>query len=360
MAEDQDQRTEEPTGKRLGDLRKQGQFPQSPEVQSAASLLVGALLLAFASKSAARASVASYADVMEWMLRDSFELADASQILLRSIGYVLLAMTPIWAVMMVVALVAGFAQSQGLFEWDLLKPKWSKLNPFAGLMGLFGIRGLTQLFKQVIKLAVLGFAGWIVFKSQWDSFLALFGTDAPGLASALLRLSVRTLLTLAIVYAIIASIDYMYEKRSFLKKNRMTKAEVKEEAKQAEGDPQIKGKIRSMMRSRARQRMLLRVKDADVVIVNPTHRAVAIRFAPEECNAPVVLAMGERKLAEKIRALAEENRIPIYEDRPLAIALLQMGVVGQPIPQPLYLAVAKVLHFVYHNMTPGGRPTRRR
>ena len=228
-----------------------------------------------------------------------------------------------------------------------ITPKFSHLDPMAGLKRLGSKDALVTLLKSMIKLIVLGFVTWRVLEGNWPELMSLAQTGPAAVAAVMHELVFRLIAVTGLAFLVIAFADYAWQVVKHRNSLKMTKDQVKHEAKDSDGDPHVKARIRTLHLQRSRQRMLQAVPTADVVITNPTHVAVALKYDPSESPAPIVVAMGERKLAERIKQLAKDSGVTMIENKPVARALLATCVVGQPIAPMLYAAVAEILAFVY-------------
>jgi len=250
-----------------------------------------------------------------------------------------------------VALLAGFianiAQVGFLFSSEAIMPKFSKIDPMKGLQRLFSTRSLVELVKSVAKILIVGFIAYLTMRSESDKILPLVQYSVPDILAYIGRVSFKILYTTSIVLLALAVFDYVYQKWETDKSLKMTKQEIKEENKQTEGDPLVKGRIRRLQREIARKRMMAQVPKADVVITNPTHFAVAIRYVPEKMKAPVVIAKGADFLAEKIKEIAKTHNVPIVENKAVAQVLYRMVQIDQVVPETLYKAIAEILVYVY-------------
>jgi flagellar biosynthetic protein FlhB len=246
-----------------------------------------------------------------------------------------------------VALIAGAAQARGTWTLEPLTPKWDRINPLTNAKQLVSSRAIVELLKACLKIVLVGVVAYVVMRDAWPDLVDLGSRDASGLMEALGRHGGRLFLIAGIAYLALAGFDYGWQLWQHLQQLKMSKDEVKRESKQQDGDPMVKARMRSIGRARLRRQMLRDVAKADVVIVNPTHRAIALRYDPLAAPAPIVLAMGERKVAERIKEIAKQAGVPMIENKPLAIALISSARVGMMIPAELYAAVAEVLAFVF-------------
>ena len=239
------------------------------------------------------------------------------------------------------------AQTRGLFTMESLAPKFSRLSPLQGLKRMFSLRGVIELLKAMIKIIILGSIIWNALQKDFWNFSQLMDMEPFQAMTYTGDMILSIVQPVAIAMAFVAGFDLFYQWWDYEKNLRMSRQELKEEYKQTEGDPQIKGKIRERQQAQARQRMMQKVPSADVVIRNPTHYAVAIQYDPSRNNAPVVVAKGADSLALRIVAVAEEHGVFITENRPLARGLYEAVDLDQEIPDRFYQPVAEVLAFVY-------------
>ena len=245
------------------------------------------------------------------------------------------------------AVAATFAQTRFLVSAESMKPKFSRLSPLQGFKRLFSLKSLVETLKNLIKIAILMA---IIFLSIRDMFLESSNylyTDLTAAAAHLVEMAGEMVVRICIAFVAVAAMDFLYQWWDYEKNMMMTKQEVKEEYKQMEGDPQVKGKIKEIQRRRAQQRMMQQVPGADVVIRNPTHFAVALRYKPDQDDAPIVLAKGQDNIALRIVQIAEENKVAVIENVPLARALYAQAELNQMIPPELYGAVAEVLVYIF-------------
>ena len=266
--------------------------------------------------------------------------AQGGGVLLRTVG-------PIAGVCALGAVAATLAQTRLLVTGELLRPKLGRINPLQGFKRLFSLRSLIETLKSLLKIGILLVIIYNGVGGMFQESVKYLYTDVPGAGVHLFDELMGMIWSIAIAFAILAAADYFYQRWDYERQMRMSKQEIKEEFKQVEGNPQVKGKIREIQRQMARTRMMQQVPQADVVIRNPTHVAVALRYRPETDSAPVVLAMGLDEVALRIVRVAEENRVAVIENVPLARALYKSGELGREIPPELYGAVAEVLVYIF-------------
>ncbi|MBF0368478.1 MAG: flagellar biosynthesis protein FlhB [Magnetococcales bacterium] len=349
MAEDtdKDSKTEEPTGKRLGDARNKGQVATSREVGTAFLFLAATGLFYFQGRSLWNA----LQEKLRFFLGGAIsnELTEYGVVLLLQdlVKAVVLDLAPFFIVFVVMALMGSILQNGFMISFEALKPKFSKLNPITGFKRLFSMRSLVELLKSIMKMTVISLAVWYALKDSSDKILGLAATSLEDMITFMADdiIQVMWLVTLAFIF--LALIDFIYQKFEYIKGLRMSKQEVKDEQKQMEGDPLIKGRIRQIQREMAQRRMMDEVPQADVVLTNPTHYSVALRYTAGEMSAPKVVAKGTGHIALRIRELAKENGVPLVENPPLARNLYQGVDLDQAIPAEYFKAVAEVLAYVF-------------
>jgi flagellar biosynthesis protein FlhB len=348
MAESAQEKTEAPTPRRRWEARQEGRIARSVELSTAIVLLAGTIGL---SVGCGRA-LTEYATKL---LRESSRALSAGNLtmsggilVLRSTaaGF-LFAVLPLGLVLMGGAIAINAAQARGLFTTKPIEPKWSNIDPISGFRRLANLEAWFTLAKSIVKLAAIGLITWLVIRRSWPELVSLSSAGPAEIAIVLKTVLTRLAAIAGLAFLLIASIDYAYQRFQLERSLRMTRQEVILEHRETEGDPRTKSRIRSMALAMARKRMLQRVPTADVVITNPTHIAVALRYDTSIAPAPIVVAMGQRKLAERIKAIARKADVPIIENKPIARALLATAKVGYPIPPALYAAVAEILAFIY-------------
>ncbi len=348
MAEQQDTERELPASqKRLDEARERGQTPRSRELTTAALLLAGAATLAAVGPHIAQQSLAYLRGALTLTRASAFDPAIA----LESAGQLawqgFMPALPVLAVLFFAALLAPLAIGGWLFSSEPLMPDFSRLNPISGLAKLVSMQSLAELGKAIGKVLLIGgVVGWLIWRDQQAFIMPL--AQSPQAAAAFVgHLITRDFVWMAAVLIAIAAVDVPLQLWQHAKGLRMSADEQKRESKEAEGDPQIKGKLRARQREAARRRMMAAVPKADVVVTNPTHYAVALSYQGASMRAPRVVAKGADEVAARIRALAEEHGVPILEAPPLARALYKHAELEAEIPAALYNAVAQVLAWVF-------------
>ncbi|HEY1096556.1 MAG TPA: flagellar biosynthesis protein FlhB [Alphaproteobacteria bacterium] len=345
--EEEDDKTEDASAKKMNEAREKGQVALSRELNSWVVMAAGAFLVATVlgrfSEDLAR-KLKNFIAAPHSIVLDGGGAHALLFDLMITIGPYLL--VPL-CVIMLAGILAPLAQVGPLLTWAKLEPKFSKLNPLPGFKRLVGMQSLVELAKSIAKLSIIGGATTVILRPYVENGEGLIGQDL-GIILGILRQEIVQLfiVTLSITF-VLAVGDYVYQRYQLNKSLRMSKQEIKDEYKQAEGDPVVKGKIKQMRAQKARQRMMARVPDASVIITNPTHYAVALEYNREKMNAPVVTAKGIDNLALRIRALAEEHNVPIVENPPLARGLHASMEIDDEISEEHYKAVAEVISYVY-------------
>ncbi|MBP9000600.1 MAG: flagellar biosynthesis protein FlhB [Lachnospiraceae bacterium] len=348
------EKTEEPTAKKLEDARKEGQVAKSKEIANGLGLLALFLLLKIMVGSIGTSFLESFSMVYNRIpvickLNGGASPMGDISILLRTVMLrLLIILLPVLLIGFAVAFVSDLFQVKWRPTSKPLQPKFSKLNPLNGIKKIFSAQSLVELVKSVAKILLIAFVTYSYIKKKSGLLYALYDMSMMQAVNLIGETVIELGIRISAIYMIIAGADFMYQKYKFKNDMKMTKQEVKEEYKNAEGDPEIKGKIKARMREASQRRMMQAIPKADVVITNPTHYAVAIRYDTEVAPAPIVVAKGSDYLAQKIKQIARENNVEIVEDKPLARMLFANVDVDKQIPPELYQAVAEILAMVYH------------
>jgi len=342
------ERTEKATGKRRMEARKRGQVALSREIPSTLILFTLLGVFVFAGPHLLDQLTRLLAGIFGRLhLLRVQTLGDAGALLLDLTLTALWLLAPICLPLMVAGFIGNVTQIGFELHAEAISPKFSKLNPMAGLKRVFSTRGLVELAKSLLKIVFVGAIAWSVVSGYLTEFPSLVRRDVGGIWDFTHTAAFKIILYVCLALIVLAALDYLYQRWQHEESLKMTKQEIKDERKQTEGDPQVKSRIRSLQRQAAYQRMMAEVPTSDVVITNPTHLAVALRFDPAAMTAPRVTAKGADYVAERIRDLARESHVPIVENKPLAQALYKMADPGDTIPVDLYRAVAEVLAYVY-------------
>jgi len=340
-------KTEQATPKRREEARKKGQVAKSRELSSITILSTGLLYLFFLGEN----TVATLGTMIHKIFLSIPHFTQGSNdligLFMQSITRYLWITLPMMLVLCVVSLLANLLQTGFVLSVEPLAPKASKINPIQGLAKILSKRSLVELVKSIAKVLIVGWAAFSTLRDMFSHLIPLMYQGEGQILTTLGQASLKVMIRCCWVLAILAILDYLYQKWEFAQNLKMTKQEVKDEFKQTEGDPLVKSRIKSLQREMARRRMMEEIPKADVVITNPTHLAIALRYDALTMVAPTVIAKGADRIAQRIKALAEENKIPVIENRGLAQNLYKLDI-GEGIPQQFYLAVAEILAYVYN------------
>lgn len=348
------EKTEPATQKRLQDARKKGQVAKSREITNGLELLALFLILKFWVGNIGIQFLELFQNMysripdVTTFWQGTMPERDIGILFRQMLLEVIIIVAPILVVGFLIAFITDLVQVKWRPTLEPIRPKFNKLNPLKGFKKFFSIGSLVELVKSVAKIGLISYICYTYLKDKWPILLNLYDVTLMQALQLVAEIVTDLGIRIAMFYMLIAFADFIYQKVKFKNDMKMTKQEIKEEFKQQEGDPQIKGKIRQKMREASMRRMMQELPQADVVITNPTHYAVAIKYDPEVADAPLVIAKGEDYLAARIKEVAKENKIEIVENKPLARMLYANVDIGQAVPPELYQAVAEVLAFVYH------------
>ena len=342
-----EEKTEQATPKKRQELREKGEVAKSRELPSVAVLLSALIALSLFGSY-------TYYNI-QVIMKGAFSLPTMNDLNIsefivfaqKVITHFILALCPLLAAVFVTAILSNIMQVGFVLSGESITPKLSKIDPIKGFGRLFSKQGFMELFKSLLKMVIVGSIAYLTVKSEMNNIAHLGEMDLNSIFTYIFIIFFKIFIrcTLAMIFLVV--IDYAFQKWDFEKRNKMTKQEVKDEFKRTEGDPLIKSRIKSIQMEMARKRMMQAVPDADVVITNPTHLAVAIKYDSLSMDAPKLLAKGAGKIAQRIKDLAEEHDIPIMENRELARNLHSLVDIGQEIPPVLFQAVAEVLAYIY-------------
>lgn len=347
MADDSDlDKSEQPTDSKLKKAKEKGQIPRSRELTSLMILLVGIMLFWIMGTN----FVSKLKTIIQQAMLIALRTDDDKQIIFNLINLLTAgfwAILPIFVGLVIVAIIAPLSVGGLLFSLQSIKPNLGKLNPISGFKRLFSLRIFSELFKSILKVVLIAFAAALFLIHQFPNMLALPSMYLNNALSQVMQLLIYASLLIVLALIPMVGFDIFYQIWSNLKKLKMSKQEVKDEFKEQEGNPQIKGRIRQMQQAIARRRMMKDVPKANVIVTNPTHYAVALQYDEKTMSAPKILAKGTDNIASKIKQIAQEHQIPQLEAPPLARALYRHGEIGKSIPAELYAAVAQILAWVY-------------
>lgn len=350
MAEDPEsggEKTEDASSRKLSKAREEGQVAKSTEIPSVFVLLGGAVAL----YSASFFMYQNFIEVFHFNWRferiPDFTSLEIIKLLAYHSEKIFLMCLPMFAVVFIVALLSNFAQVGFEISWKAIEPKFSKLNPISGFKQKFSSRAVVEFVKTLVKVTVISLVSYYATKAVMIQIATLHDNSIGQIFLFLLIESFWILVKVCLIMIVVALLDYAYQKWKFLEDQKMTKKEVKDEAKQTEGDPMVKSRIRQLQHEAARKRMMADVPDADVVVTNPTRLAVALKYDNETMDAPTVLAKGAGPVAKNIRRIARENDVPLVEDKALARNLYKYVDIGGEVTSEQYQAVAELLAYVY-------------
>lgn len=349
MGEDGGDKSEEPTPHRLREAREKGQVAKSKEITTAVLLLMTYVVLRYTGEFSWKELTGMTQGILSQVPESAngFSLSFVGYLLIMGFKGFAFALIPIFTIAFLAAIIAEAAQTGFVFSTEALTPKLERLNPLEGFKKIFSMQGIVETIKSILKIIIVFYIAWLAIKEDLPYVVVLMdGTpwDAIVLGGSI---AYKVAIRVGLFYILIAILDYFYRRWEYMRGLKMTRQEIKEEYKRLEGDPLIKQRMRDLQRQAAYQRMMSSVPKADVVVTNPTHIAVALRYEQGKMKAPQLLAKGERKHAEKIKQIAEEAEIPIVENEPLARSIYRTTSVGQEVPRELYQAVAEVLAYLY-------------
>jgi len=346
---DTSDKTEKATPRRREELRKKGQVMQSREVPANLLLLVMLIAMKYCGNYLYR----EVSSVFRMFLTQpsDFNLqepAEAMRFMAYSVRQIIKISAPFFIIAVIIGFLGSYIQIGFLFTTEKLKPRFSNINPINGLKRIFSTRSLFELAKSLAKVIIIGWVAWSSIKTEFNSMIKLMGLELGPLTVYIANATLNAGIKISFALLTITAVDYFFQWRRHEKDIMMSKQEIKEEFKMLEGNPEIKSRIKQKQREISMRRMLQDVPKADVVITNPTHYAVAIKYEPEKMSAPYVVAKGTDYMAQRIKQTAKEHDVYLMENKHLAQALYHSVDIGQAIPPELYKAVAEVLAFVYN------------
>ncbi len=357
-AQDSDlEKTELPSQHKLDQAREEGNVPRSRELAACVSLLAGGLLLWMMGSDLQGALSAVLRDALSFSRAEATDPVQLLEQVGQRAGRVIWHFLPFAAIIVALSIVAPLLVGGWIFALKNAGPRFSRIDPLAGIGRMVSVDSLAEFGKAVVKAVLVGVVAWLSLSRQWNELLALPSQSVNEQASALADLLLSAFFPLAGTLALIAAVDVPWQRWRHTRQLMMTREEVRQEHKEQEGSPEVKGRIRALQREMARRRMMSAIPTADVVITNPTHYAVALSYSESSQSAPRVVAKGTDEMAARIRALAAEHRVPLLESPPLARALYRHVEIGDAIPEKLYTAVAQVLAYVFQ-LRSGGDPER--
>jgi flagellar biosynthetic protein FlhB len=346
--DDKDSKTEAPTAKKRTDAAEKGNTPFSRELSIFATILATFIYLVFFLPESVGRMTETLRDIFEQPDQWKIETGPDILALFVRLGWASAALlAPAFILFMVFGIASSVFQNLPTPVLERIRPQASRISPVKGWTRLFSLPGLIEFAKSLFKVVIVGVILFFVLRSEYFSSIDAMFSDPQTILVRMMTAMRKIIIVMLIATAIVAIADLFWTRHHWFTELKMTRHEVKEENKQAQGDPFVKSRQRSLMRDRARRRMIANVHRATLVIANPTHYAVALRYAREENDAPVVLAKGQDLIALKIREIAEQNGIPVFEDPPLARSMFAQVSVDSVIPSVFYKAVAELIHRVY-------------
>lgn len=343
-------KSEEPTAKKLGDAREEGQVAKSKELITASGLATFFVILKLFAGYMGNKFIETFIKVLgniDKYTSDELSVVSVQAILSDSIVTILLICAPVFALACFISFVVLLFQVKWKVSTKVMRPKLSNINPVNGFKKFLSKDKLVDLLVELIKIVIISYVAYSTLKNEWKTLLLLYDLKLEQAILLIGDIVLNLGLKISIIFLVIGFGDLIYQKIKFRKEMRMTKQEVKDEFKNSDGDPQIKGKIRAKMREASQRRMMQAIPQADVVITNPTHLAAAIKYDKATSEAPILVAKGADYIAQKIRDIARENHIEIVENKPLARMLYYNVELGEEIPPELYQMTAEVLAYVY-------------
>ncbi len=347
MGEDSGEKTEEPTPHKLREARKKGQIAKSKDL-TAALLLLASFYTLKASGDFMWQKMTEVTFMSFNFFASDFSVSVAGYLLKNVLTIFLAAMAPLFAVNMLVAILLEALQTGFLISFEALEPSFDKLNPIEGMKKFFSLKQYVELIKSVLKMAIVILIIYYAIKNELLMILISQQMQPYQVMAFTGTIVMRVIIRVGLFYFLIGILDYFYQRYEYIKGLKMSKKEIKDEYKRMEGDPMVKQRQRDAQRQMSQGRQMGAVPDADVVVTNPIHVAIAIQYSPNKMRAPKVVAKGRRLVAKEIKRLAELHQIPIVENPPLARSLYDVANVGNFVPPMFYKAVAEILAFVYN------------
>lgn len=342
-----EEKTEQPTPRKRQELKEKGEVAKSKELPSVAVLLAALISLSLFGSYMYNHIQIIMKGAFSLPSIHNFNIPEFLKFAQNIIGRLIILLSPLFAAIFITAILSNIMQVGFILSGESIIPKLSKIDPIKGFGRLFSKQAFMEFIKSLLKLIIVGGVAFLTVKGEMNNFVLLGDMELNSIFVYILKIFFKIFIRCSLAMIILVVIDYAFQRWEFEKRIRMTKQEVKDDFKKSEGDPLIKSRIKSIQMEMARKRMMQAVPEADVVITNPTHLAVALKYDSSTMNAPKLIAKGSRKIAEKIKDVASKHRIPILENKELARNLYSLVEVGQEIPPELYQTVAELLAYIY-------------
>ncbi len=347
MADNSEEKTEAPSEKKRQEAREKGNVAKSNEINSVVVLLTGILLLKWMGPWIVDELGKCIVEFFELCADPTMSQERFMKLTYKSLEIIGKITIPIGGGIMLLGVISNIAQVGFLLTLKPIIPNFEKIDPIKGFSRLFSMRSIVETLKNILKIIIIGTVAYVTLKNEFDKMLILSNATVGTIWIFTIGVAFKVILRIALVLIVLALLDFAYQRFDHEKQLRMSKQEVKEEHKSMDGDPQVKGRIKALQREMARRRMMEEVPKATVVVTNPTHLAIALRYEPSENDAPVVVAKGKLVIAQKIKDLAYKHNIPVIEDKPLARSMYDKIEIGFPIPMEFFTAVAEILAYVF-------------
>ena len=348
MAEESfEEKTEQPTPKKRQELKEKGEVAKSKELPSVAVLLAALISLSLFGSFMYNHVQIIMKEGFSLPSTHNFNVPEFLKFAQNIIGRFIILLSPLFGAIFITAILSNIMQVGFILSGESIIPKLSKISPIKGIERLFSKQAFMEFMKSLLKLIIVGGVAFLTVKGEMNNFALLGDMELNSIFVYILKIFFKIFIRCSLAMIILVVIDYAFQRWEFENRIKMTKQEVKDEFKKSEGDPLIKSRIKSIQMEMARKRMMQDVPEADVVITNPTHLAVALKYDSSTMSAPKLIAKGSRKIAEKIKEIASEHGIPILENKELARNLYSLVEIGQEIPPALYQTVAELLAYIY-------------
>jgi len=342
-----EEKTEQPTPRKRQELKEKGEVAKSKELPSVAVLLAALISLSLFGSFMYNHIQIIMKGAFSLPSIHNFNIPEFLKFAQNIIGRLIILLSPLFAAIFITAILSNIMQVGFILSGESIIPKLSKIDPIKGFGRLFSKQAFMEFIKSLLKLSIVGGIAFLTVKDEMNNFVLLGDMELNSIFVYILKIFFKIFIRCSLAMIILVVFDYAFQRWEFEKRIKMTKQEVKDDFKKSEGDPLIKSRIKSIQMEMARKRMMQAVPEADVVITNPTHLAVALKYDSSTMNAPKLIAKGSRKIAEKIKDVASKHRIPILENKELARNLYSLVEVGQEIPPELYQTVAELLAYIY-------------